>query len=1201
MRLSKIFRFEFAYLARRFSTWLYLSVLLAFTIVMNMLTTPGDGVYPNNTFHITAISVIGGLIWLIMGASIAGESAARDFRMRIHPLVFTTPVTKLEYLGGRFLAALAVNALLLLFLPLGVMLSFYLPGMNQEELLPFRASAYLNVFFFIALPTAFIATALQFSLAALSRQVMASYMMSLLLAIVAQVIAMAIAKLLGNWELVKLLDPIGVAGIIGSELATWTPAEKNTRLITLNGMFLWNRVLWISIALGSLMITYARFNFNSDETKSWWRRFKLRQKTVWKEMQQGHASETTVTRPTPITFPQIPQSFGSTTYFRQTLRIGWTSFKNLASHPTSLTLVASVALVSVMFSDRIMTQFSIPLLPTTQQILTYLTNPAGNIGTPWAIIPLLIIYFSGALIWRERDTRVNEIADAAPVKEWVLLAGKLLGLALLIVAWTLIMMAGGIAMQLSLNYHKPEWSLYLQTLFGLQLLEYLLFAILAFTVHVVVNQKYISYLVMILIFIFIAFPSTFKVEHNMLIFGATPGWSYTDMRGFGTSIGPWLWFKIYWIAWALLLIVTAKLLWVRGREQSFKDRLHVLRTRFTPFTTRGAITAVVLILSVGSFIFYNTNVLNEYNTSADINEGKAEYERLYGQYRNTPQPKLTGTTLYVELYPEKQEAEIRAVYTLWNNHTAPIDTIHLGNIAGIMPEEVKFNRPATAIVIDKKLSHQVYVLKQSLNPGDSLQIKFAVHYKERGFGNNGKKALVVKHGTYFTNYDLLLSIGYQGYREINDAVTRKKYKLAARPAIPSLYDTAARKKPVTTDQNTFEAIVGTAKDEVAVGPGRLIKSWTESNRRYFQFKTDTAIRGEYSILSGMYKVAQENWDHVAISIYYHPDHAMNVDLMLRSVKASMAYYTKQFGPYPFGHLTIIEQPGMSGGASSEATMIDYGEQFSILKPVDGPDGFNLPFYILAHEVAHQWWGGASLRPANVEGAGVLIEGLAVYCGMQVLEKDYGESHLRQFINYVHSFYEMPRSRSTPPLLQANEAFLYYRKSGLAMYAMSRYIGKEKVNGALRTLLEKHHSGELVLPTTLDLYHELEKVTPDSLNYLLNDLFSKNIYWRLRTKKFVATQTKAGNWEVTMKVEAHKVVIDSLGNEKEIPMNDLLEVGMYAESDGVDKPLYLRMHRIRSGEQTINVTLTRKPGSGGIDPNNLMIDLRTDDNMMQLDR
>jgi aminopeptidase N len=431
-------------------------------------------------------------------------------------------------------------------------------------------------------------------------------------------------------------------------------------------------------------------------------------------------------------------------------------------------------------------------------------------------------------------------------------------------------------------------------------------------------------------------------------------------------------------------------------------------------------------------------------------------------------------------------------------------------------------------------------------------------------------------------------------------VIRKKYRLAARPAIPSLYDSEARKKPFSTDQTSFEAVVGTAKDEVAVASGALHKTWTKGDRRYFQYKTDAAIGGEYAILSGKYTVKESQWNNVVIRMYYHPDHAQNIDRMLRSVKASLAYFTEQFGPYPYKHFTVVERAGFGGGATADAGIIYYGEQYSLMNPDDSKNGFDLPYYILAHEVAHQWWGLARLTPANVEGAGVLIEGLAVYAGMQVLEQQYGDGHLRQYVNYLHSSYEMPRSLATPSLLQANEAFLYYRKGGLAMYALTKYIGKEKVNGALRSLLQKRISGALPLPTTLDLFQEIQQVTPDSLHYLLHDLFKANTYWRLKTKQFDAVQTKAGHWQVTLKVQAQKLVIDSTGTEKEVPMNDWLEVGIYEEGKGLNEPLYLQMHRIRSGEQTIKVTVPRKPDRGGIDPNNLMIDLRRDDNVMGVD-
>ncbi|WP_026898227.1 ABC transporter permease/M1 family aminopeptidase [Daejeonella oryzae] len=1194
MKLWTIFRFEFSYLAGRIVTWLYLAVLFLFTLVMNQLTSPGDGVYVNNTFHITAITVIGILIWLVMSASIAGEAAARDMKARMYSLTYTSPVSKSDYLGGRFLAAFSVNALLILSLPLGVLIFFYLPGMEEGEFGPFRAWPYLSVYLLIALPAVFLATALQFCFAALNRQVMSSYLASLLLALVAQIIAITVAKLFGNWDLVKLLDPVGIAGIVGNELQTWTAADKNTRLITLEGMFLWNRLLWISLAAGTLIFTYKRFSFAYPETNIRWKLFRNKP-----TIQSKLNSEKSVPEARAISVPHVSRNFGFATWFYQTCMIAGASFKKIARNPVGLTLVAAIVTLSVIFASRIMIQYGIPVIPTTQQVIGYLCSAVVNVSSPWVVIPLLIMYFMGELVWAERDGGLNDLTDATPVPEWVLLIGKFLGMALIIIIWMALLMAGGILMQLSLGYDKLDIGLYLQALFGLQFADYLIFTLLALIVHVLVNQKSIAHIVILLAFSFMAFPSIFQVEHSMLIFGKDPGWRYTDMRGFGSTIGPWLWFKAYWFAWSMLLAVAARLLWASGRERSFKYRIQLIRQRFSGSTRWVTILGLILVITLGSFILYNTNVLNEYLTSFDLNERKAQYEKLYGRYRNRPQPQLTATKLLVEIYPESKKVGIRASYTLVNNTGVQIDSIHFGSVSGIAPAEINFNRSATAVLTDQKLSYYIYTLKQALMPGDSLKLNFVVNYEQTGFRHSGTKELLVKNGTHFNNYDLLPSVGYQPYRELNDAVIRKKYKLRARPEIQSLYDSKAQKKPLSTDQVIFEAIIGTSKDEIAVAPGTLQKSWTKGSRRYFQYKTNAPIGGEYTILSGNYAVKESSWNDVAIRIYYHPGHDENIDRMIRSVKASLSYYSEEFGPYPFKYFTVIERAGTDAGASADAGMIYYGETYSLLRPDDSQKGFDLPYYILAHEVAHQWWGLASLSPANVEGAGVLIEGLSVYSGMQVLEKEYGMGHLQQYVNYLHSSYEMPRTLATASLIRANESFLYYRKGGLAMYALSKYIGKEKVNNALRILLQKHQSGELPLPTTLDLFQEIKQVTPDSLNYLLQDLFMKNTYWRLKTKQIAAKQIKAGNWQVTLKVHAQKVVVDSTGAEFDMPMNDLLEIGLYVENKGLNDPLYLQMHRIRSGEQTIKVNVPRQPDRGGIDPNSLMIDIRTDDNMMEL--
>ena len=151
--------------------------------------------------------------------------------------------------------------------------------------------------------------------------------------------------------------------------------------------------------------------------------------------------------------------------------------------------------------------------------------------------------------------------------------------------------------------------------------------------------------------------------------------------------------------------------------------------------------------------------------------------------------------------------------------------------------------------------------------------------------------------------------------------------------------------------------------------------------------------------------------------------------------------------------------------------------------------------------------------------------------------------------------------------------------------MHEYIGKERIDAALRSLFEKHRSGTPPLPTSLDLYRELQAVTPEQFQYLLQDLFERNTFWELQTERATGLQTEGGTWQVTLAVRARKVVVDESGVETEVPMDDWLEVGVFDEGE-----LSLQKFRIHSGTQTIAVTVPQKSARAGIDPRHLLSDL-----------
>ena len=161
------------------------------------------------------------------------------------------------------------------------------------------------------------------------------------------------------------------------------------------------------------------------------------------------------------------------------------------------------------------------------------------------------------------------------------------------------------------------------------------------------------------------------------------------------------------------------------------------------------------------------------------------------------------------------------------------------------------------------------------------------------------------------------------------------------------------------------------------------------------------------------------------------------------------------------------------------------------------------------------------------------------------------------------------------------------------------------------------------PTSLDLYAELQAVTPDSLQSLLVDLFETVTLWDVKATNARVEPTGDGQYRVTLDVAARKVRADSVGNESEVPMDELVEIGVYGVDGsgggsggggegvsgrgrsggglGSGEPLYLQRHRIRSGEQTITVIVPRQPARAGIDPRHELIDRNVVDNVIAVTR
>ncbi|CAA9348223.1 MAG: hypothetical protein AVDCRST_MAG11-3355, partial [uncultured Gemmatimonadaceae bacterium] len=581
-------------------------------------------------------------------------------------------------------------------------------------------------------------------------------------------------------------------------------------------------------------------------------------------------------------------------------------------------------------------------------------------------------------------------------------------------------------------------------------------------------------------------------------------------------------------------------------------------------------------------------------------------ERRYRRHAAAAQPQLDGVRLHAELRAERGAAEIRASYRLVNRGPAPVDSIHLTTHPSVRTGAVTVDRPATVALSDDRRGYRILALGAPLRPGDTLRLDFTVRVGRRGFANDGAGDLVTANGSYLRSGGLP-AIGYQPDRELADLGKRRDHQLPPRARVPSLDDSAARHALARAgaEQIAFEAVVGTDSAQRAVAPGALRRTWTAGGRRYFHYATERPIRNDYALFSARYAVRSGRWQPprgeagqaVEIEVLHHPGHGWNVDGMLAGVRASLAHLSAELGPYPYRQLRLVEHPGTTPTLHAYPINVSFEEGFALLDPSRDERAVDFPFAVVAHELAHQWWGG-QLMPAPVEGAGLLSESLAWYSAMGVVEHAFGAEHLTRLVALMREAWLPPRAPADPPLLRASGWFLSYRKGPLAMYALREYVGAPQVNAALRRLLAAHGEGRPPLPTTRDLYRELEAVTPDSIRPLLHDLFAANTVWELATERVSAAPAPGGMTHLTLDVRARKIVVDTTGAVREVPMNDLVEVGAFAEgADGpAAAPLVRRLHRIRSGVQRITITAPAAATWAGVDPRRLLFDLEPGNNL-----
>ncbi|HRD81486.1 MAG TPA: M1 family aminopeptidase, partial [Saprospiraceae bacterium] len=553
---------------------------------------------------------------------------------------------------------------------------------------------------------------------------------------------------------------------------------------------------------------------------------------------------------------------------------------------------------------------------------------------------------------------------------------------------------------------------------------------------------------------------------------------------------------------------------------------------------------------------------------------------------------------------------LEGVFKTRNIYTQNIDTLWVNT-----PYNGDFelrNERLRPLLDDSLLHWQMYKIEPPLAPGDSMELKFTTRFEPKGFENEVSWSRIVQNGTFFDNTDVIPMFGYDESKEIGSKNRRKHFDLPEKSRRPELNraDTLHRMEAyigINSDWVDVETIFRTAPGQIAIAPGSLIKEWEENGRRCFHYRLDHPSFNFYSFLSADYEVARRDWNGVSLEVYHHKDHAYNVPRMLDALQKSLEYYTQNFGPYYHKQCRIIEFPRFSSFAQAFPGTMPYSEGIGFIQDFKDPDkDIDMVFYVAAHEIGHQYWGHQTCG-ANMQGSEMLVETFAQWSALMVMEREYGRDQMRKFLAYEMDRYLRGRSTETekelPLATCEGQGYIHYNKGSVQMYQLKEMIGEDKVNAALRALLERYRYQNPPYPVSLDALDEFYAQTPDSLRYIIKDLFEDITLFENRCREAKAKDLGDGRWEVTIKVECAKLKADDLGKETEVKLDDYIEIGAFAKPEKgktYGKTLHRQRVKVTQKTNTFTFVVNGKPDKAGVDPFSLLIDRNPGDNVKDIE-
>ncbi|MDY7023259.1 MAG: peptidase, partial [Cyanobacteriota bacterium] len=814
---------------------------------------------------------------------------------------------------------------------------------------------------------------------------------------------------------------------------------------------------------------------------------------------------------------------------------------------------------------------------------------SANIYLEYILFAIIIIY-SAELMWRDRNFRLHSVLDATPISNTILLLSKLTTLFFIITLNLLLAMLVMVLYQIFRGYTNFDFPLYFQMLFLEHGPYFYLTAVLALFTQVMTRHKYAGMALALAISLSKIPLDALGWYHNLYRFAATNDIEYSPMNGYGHLFTGHLWYSLYWGILGAILMAIAAIFWPRG----VVEKGHFKRSWQQAGNKIKQVLAglVVLFAGVGGWIFYNTNILNEYQPPGK-EETAAEIEKQFKQYESLPMPVVTETQVNIELYPNQRYFVANGEYLLENRTQQPIQEIHLITFINLDLESVSYPG-LTLREAHPKWGYYIYDLEQPLMPGQRQTMEFVTRtQRPQGFQNqvNSDDVYmiypndVVGNGTNLYSPFILPFVGYTKMVEHKKAWLREKLDL------PPLDERMREHNdPIGRSQGLMlthlgwgktDITVGTSEDQIAVAAGELVKQWESNGRNYFQYQSTTPGRQKFTIFSGQYAVYRNNNYRIPIEIYYHPQHQQNVELIAEQVGKALEFYEQKFGEYPFEQVRVVEFVYYDGMVFSEGGVIGIPEVLVWKSEAQGLGKESIIDWV-TYLFGYSWWEDQIIS-ADVAGGMTIREALSSYASSlyQRSRRTPEEQHLARQQQMRDYFRDLGKiDFKEPPLIDVyNELPIARFKGGMVLEQIENLIGQDALLAGIQDFLQTYRYQPEPYPTVLDLQNAILKQTSPANQEIIRDLFANVVTYQVGLADAVYESLPNGKYKVKLNVEAQKIYTKDLGQQESTVLDFPVQVSLLNQNR---EPIFSEPYKIYDQQATLEIILDEQPIYAAVD-------------------